>query len=120
MARWMIGALALSATISGPVVAQQKAELPRLMSAPKLDYPAGLSRTKAEGTVIVGALIDSTGRPDPASLRILHSPDERLNEVAKQFVAGSKYRAGRIDGRKAAMPVQVPVRFELRAGLQGW
>jgi TonB family protein len=67
-----------------------------------------------EGTVVVRAMIDSAGRPDRNSIEVLESSNQRLNDAAKEFVANSTYHAGKVEGKKVTMPVEVPVQFQLR------
>jgi len=94
--------------------ALQVAKPPKLVSAPRLEYPRELKRTESEGVVWVNAIIDTTGHP--TRVEVAETPDPRLNEAATRFVGGSVYRPARVDGHNVAMPVRVPVKFEFRRG----
>ena len=94
--------------------ALQVAKPPKLISAPKLEYPRDLKRTETDGVVWVNAIIDTTGHP--TRVEIAETPDPRLNDAATRFVGGSVYRPAKVDGRNVAMPVRVPVKFEFRRG----
>jgi len=111
-------AAALGIMVAGPALAQgalriAKDEAPTRTWAPEARYPDELRRTRLQGTVIVEAKIDSTGRVDTATVRVVESPDPRFNEPAKEFVVRSRYRAGRVEGKRVAMFVRVPVLFDL-------
>jgi TonB family protein len=115
---WSLTAM-LCLGVAGPAFGQggairaAKIEAPIRVSAPFTSYPDELRRQQISGTVIVEAKIDTTGQVDPTSIKIVHSPDARFDEAAKDFVARSRYRAGRTDGKRVAMYVHVPVSFDL-------
>src|SRR5258705_459570 len=88
---------------------------PVRVSIPSTRYPEELRRQQLQGTVMVEARVDSTGFVEPASVRVLESPDARFNEAAKEFVLRSRYRPGRAEGKRVAMFVRVPVTFDLYA-----
>lgn len=110
---------ALSVGVAAQAMAQHairvvKDEGPVRISAPaSTQYPDELRRRGVEGTVIVEAKIDSTGRADIASMRVIESADPRFDQAAKEFVARSRYRPGRSEGRRVSMYIRVPVRFDL-------
>ena len=105
--------------VAGPALGQvgairvARTEAPLRISAPITRYPDELRKQQLQGTVIVEARIDSTGRVEPASIRIVQSPDARFDEAAKDYVVRSRYRAGRAEGKRVAMYVHVPVLFDL-------
>ena len=109
----------LGAGVAGPALGQSgairlaKVEAPVLVSAPSTQYPDELRQQRIEGTVIVEAKIDTSGRVDTTSIKIVQSPDARFDQAAKNFVARSRYRAGKTDGRRVPMYVHVPVLFNL-------
>jgi TonB family protein len=113
---FLVLAVASSSTAWGQAleIAKPKEQAPKLLSAPKLEYPAELRRAEMEGIVWVNAVIDTTGRP--TRMEVYQTPDPRLNQAATNFVAGSVYRPARVDGRSVAMPVRVPVKFQFRHG----
>jgi TonB family protein len=114
---WIGLSLAMSVVSATLALAQSdegwKQEAPKRLSTPPLRYPDALRQSGTEGVVVVVAIIDTTGRVNPQSFRIMQSPDPRLNDAAKEFVAGSIYRPARVNGKAVQMPVQVPVAFKL-------
>jgi len=59
-------------------------EPPRRVSGPPVDYPPGPAAAASSGLVRVAAIIDTTGRAEPASWRFLSTPDSGLIEPVKQ------------------------------------
>ena len=118
LTRWVGVALVLGTVVSPRAYGQtpdRNTRAPRLVTrvAP-LDYPSDLRFLHLEGSVLLRATIDSTGQPDRGSIQVLQSTDQRLDDAAREFVLHSAYYAGRIDGRKVTMPLEISVRFELR------
>ncbi|MSR06123.1 MAG: TonB family protein [Gemmatimonadetes bacterium] len=60
--------------------------MPVRISAATPAYPDELKRARLEGTVIVEARIDSTGKVEPSSVNVVESPDLRFDEPAREFV----------------------------------
>lgn len=118
MLEGMCLAALLSLVLASPALAQgairvAKTEAPVRISAPFTRYPDELRKARIEGTVIVEAKIDSSGRVDPVSIKIVDTPDPRFDEAAKDYVIRSRYRAGRAEGKRVPMTVHVPVMFDL-------
>ncbi len=87
-------------------------ESPRRLSGPPVDYPHSLLRRHVQGLVQVAAIIDTTGRAEPASLEVLSTPDSGLIEPVKQMMLSSQFSAGRLKG--AAVRVMVQLAVEVR------
>ena len=84
-------------------------EPPRRVSGPPVDYPPGLLRRHPQGLVRVAAIIDTTGRAEPASVEILSTPDSGLIEPVKQMMLASQFSAGRLKGAAVRVMVQMGV-----------
>ena len=97
-----------------PVDARIVEEQPQLLSHPALRYPEVLRQAGIEGRVLVEAVLDSLGRPESGSLRVVSSAHPLFDPEALGVVQGSRYRPGRIAGRAVRVRVQVPVTFEIR------
>jgi protein TonB len=89
-------------------------EKPERVSNPPLDYPDLLRQAGIEGNVIVEVIIDTTGRAEPASLRIVQSTNKAFELSAKDAVLKSLYRPGRVRGQAVRVLVQVPISFTIR------
>lgn len=87
---------------------------PELLAAPVPPYPALLREARVEGLVTVEAVVDTTGRPEPGSLRVVQSTDAGFNAAAVATIRGALFRPGRVWGRAVRVLVRVPVAFRLR------
>src|SRR2546429_5991568 len=60
-------------------------ERPELLSAPPPIYPQLLKQAGIQGRVILHAIVDTTGRVEPASVRILKSPNPPLHPTTQDW-----------------------------------
>lgn len=86
---------------------------PELLAAPVPPYPALLREAGVEGHVMVQVVVDTTGRPEPSSLRVVESTNQGFDAAAVATVRGALFRPGRVWGRAVRVLVQVPVAFRL-------
>ncbi|MBI4420159.1 MAG: energy transducer TonB [Gemmatimonadetes bacterium] len=89
-------------------------ERPEIMFSPPLRYPDVLRMAGIEGSVLVEVVIDTAGRAEPGSLRIVESTHRAFEPAAKDVVLKSVYRPGRMYGAPVRVLVQVPVSFSIR------
>jgi len=61
-------------------------ERPMFLSGPPLEYPNLLRQPGIQGRVLVRAIIDTTGRAEPASVQVIESPHPGLNQAARNIV----------------------------------
>lgn len=104
------GPIGLGAVVDVRVVEQR----PEMLSHPRLEYPEVLRQAGIEGTVLVEVVLDTLGRAEPASVRVMSSAHPLFDREALAVVAGSRYRPGRVSGRAVRVRIRVPVAFELR------
>ncbi|HVH10358.1 MAG TPA: energy transducer TonB [Gemmatimonadales bacterium] len=88
-------------------------ERPRLTSGPPVIYPAPLLLSRISGRVIVEAIIDTTGRVEEESVRVVDATDPRFNDAAKAYTRSARYTPGRVAGRAVRVRFQIPVDFRL-------
>lgn len=88
-------------------------ERPHLTSGPTLTYPAPLLLSRITGRVIIEAVIDTTGRVQDGTVRVIESSDARFNQAAKDYVQAARFTPGRIAGRAVRVRFQLPVEFKL-------
>ena len=86
---------------------------PELLAAPVPPYPALLRAAGVEGHVMVQVVVDTTGRPEPGSLRVVESTNRGFDAAAVATIRGALFRPGRVWGRAVRVLVQVPVAFRL-------
>lgn len=88
-------------------------QYPELLSAPPPRYPDLLRQAGIQGVVIIEAVVDTLGRVERPSLRVIASPHPALSASAEASIATAVFRPGRVDGRAVRVLVQVPVRFTI-------
>lgn len=89
-------------------------ERPEMLSHPSLVYPELLKQAGIEGNVIAQAIVDTTGRIEASSIRILESPNPGFDQPAKDLVLKSLYRPARVYGRAVRVLIQQPIAFTLQ------
>jgi TonB family protein len=99
---------------AAPFDARYVEEAPVLLAHPAPRYPEILRQALLGGRVLVEAVVDTSGRVEPASLRITASPHALFGDEARAVVLGSRYRPARVSGRAVRVRIVVPVTFELR------
>lgn len=88
-------------------------EKPELLAAPELRYPELLRQAGIQGRVVVQAIIDTTGRAEPSSIKIVRSPNPGFDEPARNWVLRAVFRPGRVHGRAVRVLVEIPIVFRL-------
>ncbi len=80
-----------------------------------LRYPDVLRQAGIEGRIMIEFVIDTLGRAERGSLRIISNGGQQLFEApARDAVLNScRYRPGRIQGRAVRVRVQQPVNFTI-------
>jgi len=93
-------------------------EPPQRLWSPPLAYPEPLLLAQVEGWVTLEALVDTNGRVDRASIRVLSSTDPRFETPAIEMLTGTRFRPGYREGSPVAALVRVPVRFHVGSALR--
>lgn len=91
-------------------------ERPELLSGPQPVYPDLLRQAGVAGRVIVQAIIDTSGRAEPASVKIIQSPNPGFDQPAKQAVLRALFRPARVHGRAVRVLVNIPYDFKITGG----
>jgi len=105
---------AITLHIAGDVYGETEVqERPHLTSGPALTYPASLLLSRISGRVIIEAVIDTTGRVEDGTVRVIESSDARFNQAAKDYVRAARFTPGRIAGRAVRVRFEMPVEFKL-------
>lgn len=98
-----------------PIVADLADQPPVWLSGPRPRYPDLLRAARIAGEVLVQAVIDSGGRVEAGSARVLRSSHPDLEPEALRVVRQSRYRPGRVAGRPVRVLIRQAVRFSLVA-----
>jgi TonB family protein len=88
-------------------------ERAKIVSAPPLDYPPALRQAGLQGRVTVQAVIDTLGRAEPASLKIVAHPNAAFDQSARAYVLHAVFRPARVKGRAVRVLIRVPVDYRI-------
>ncbi len=91
-------------------------ERPMLLSAPPPPYPKLLSDAGIQGRVLLQAIVDTTGRVVPGSVKILQSPSPGFNVPVEQWILKALFRPARLVGRAVRVYVNLPVDYSAARG----
>ena len=111
----MEGGLATGMVPSGNDVFMESIveEKPSILSGPQLVYPDLLRQAGIQGRVIVQVIVDTTGRAEPNSIKVLQSPNPGFDQPAKNYVLKALYRPARVHGRAVRVLVNQPIDFKV-------
>jgi protein TonB len=90
-------------------------ERPELLSAPPPVYPPLLRQAGIQGRVVLRAIVDTTGRVEPTSVRIVQSPSSAFEQPTKDWVLKALFRPARMHGRAVRVFINLPVDYSLKA-----
>lgn len=86
---------------------------PEILFGPALTYPDFLRQAGVQGRVIVQAIIDTMGRAEPGSVRIVRSPHPGFEGSASYYVRNARFRPARVHGRAVRVLVNVPIDYKI-------
>ncbi len=84
-----------------------------IVSAPPLEYPPALRHAGLQGRVTVQAVIDTLGRAEPASLKVIARPNTAFDQSALAYVLHALFRPARVKGRAVRVLITVPVDYRI-------
>jgi TonB family protein len=90
-------------------------ERPALLSAPPPVYPTLLKEARIQGRVLLRAIVDTTGRVEPTSVKIINSPNASFDQPTKDWVLKALFRPARMHGRAVRVFINLPVDYSLTA-----
>jgi protein TonB len=89
-------------------------EPPMHLSSPPAAYPTMLKDAGIEGTVVLEFIVGADGHPEKESIRVIESTHKQFEKAAKDQIAASLYRPGRMRGQAVRVLVRQPINFTLR------
>ena len=89
-------------------------EKPAVLSGPVAQYPELLRQAGIQGRVMVQAIIDTLGRAEPNSIKVLQSPNPGFDQSAKTYVMKTLFRPARVHGRAVRVLIQIPIDYRLK------
>ena len=99
---------------AAPPTQSTELERPVFLSGPPLQYPNLLRQAGIQGRVLVRAIVDTTGRAEPASVQVVESPHPGFNQAARDFVLHARFSHGLFRGRAVRVLIEFPVEFRTR------
>lgn len=89
-------------------------EKPAVLSGPPPTYPELLKQAGIQGRVLVQAIVDTLGRAEAGSIKVLQSPNPGFDQSARNYVQKALFRPARVHGRAVRVLIQIPIEFRLR------
>ncbi len=88
-------------------------EPPVRISFPPPAYPRLLLEARIEGSVVLEAVIDTLGHPEPGSIRVVSSTNPAFESAARDALRRALFRAGQVQGQRVRVLVRQPLKFQL-------
>lgn len=88
-------------------------EKPALLTAPEARYPDLLRQAGIQGRVMIQAIIDTSGRAEPTSIKVTRSPNPGFDEPSRNWMLHAVFRPARVHGRAVRVLVQVPIDYAI-------
>ena len=88
-------------------------EKPSVLSASPPPYPEFLKQAGTQGRVLIQAVIDTSGRAEPNSVRILQSPNSAFDPGSRNWILHALFRPARVHGRAVRVLIQVPLDYRI-------
>lgn len=85
-----------------------------LGGGPRPDYPDALRAASVGGTVVAEFVVDTSGRPEPASFHTIRADDPRFVTAVRAAVLRARFRPAEAAGRRVRQLVQEPFTFAIR------
>jgi len=82
-----------------------------LVSQPTPRYPKPMEAVGIEGRVAFEFVIDTTGKVEPTSIRVLESTHEAFEAAARTALTGAIFRPARLSGRPVRQLTRQSIRF---------
>jgi TonB family protein len=79
-------------------------------------YPEALRDQRVEGEVLAQWVVDSTGRVEPGSFKVLKATSPEFVAAVRDVVYAMRYQPAEIGGRRVRQVVHQPFQFQLTDG----
>jgi TonB family protein len=98
----------------GVFLANQVDQAPALLTTERAVRPAGVAATGSEVQVLMEAVIDTNGRAEPGSVRVVSTPAAAFATPATAYVLNARFSPGFIGTKKVRVLMTVAVPFAPR------
>jgi periplasmic protein TonB len=89
-------------------------EQPERLAGPQPVFPDLLKQAQIQGRVLARAIIDTTGRIEPNSIKILQTPNPGFNPGVIDALRKSLFRPARVHGRAVRIMIDIPFDFTIK------
>jgi len=72
-----------------------------------------LRRAGLSGRVLVSAVVDTAGRAEPGSIKVIDSPHGDFSHEARRYVQTATFEPARIGDRPTRVCIQIPIDFKI-------
>jgi len=87
--------------------------LMHILTSAKPRYPESLRQAGVDGSVLVQFNIDTLGRVDMSSVKILRSTHDLFSEAVRQSLGGMRFKPAEVNGKRVQALAQMPFEFQL-------
>lgn len=91
---------------------------PVLKAVDPVTYPEATRRRRIAGEALFEFVVDTSGRAEPRSVRMLYAAHNEFAMAARELVATARFRPARLSGEVVRCRVRLPVVFQFPQGGQ--
>lgn len=89
-------------------------EQPERLAGPVPGFPPLLKQAGIQGRVMLEAVVDTLGRVEPGSIRIVSSPNPMFDAPSTAALRQTVFRPARVNGRAVRVLITMPFDFVIR------
>jgi TonB family protein len=89
-------------------------EQPDRLAGPIPAYPPILKQAGIQGRVTLEAVVDTAGRVEPGSVRVVSSPNPLFDPPSVAALRATLFRPARVNGRAVRVLIKLPFDFVIR------
>lgn len=87
--------------------------LMHVLSSGKPRYPESLRQAGVDGSVLIQFTVDTTGRVDMRSVKVLNSTHDMFTEAVRQSLGAFRFKPAEVNGKRVPALAQMPFEFHL-------
>lgn len=87
---------------------------PKMIKVVKPRYPEALETMEIEGEIILQAVINSDGKVEARSIRVIKKLHPDLDQASVEALGASEFSPGMIDGHPVRVIMQIPYTYKFR------
>jgi len=91
----------------------QVSKKPVVISGPRLSYPDELRQQGISGRVVYSLIVNTDGRADYHSIRVLRSDHFEFEQTSRLYVQQALFSPGCIGGQAVRVRIALPIDFKV-------